>query len=165
MAWIPWEADEQNLEILSDTNASDTNAIATVVNRLCRSNTTAAVAASLEIGLRELLRPDAVVIWVMDGRWANETRLTPLAQHRNLHDGAFAREIVTLKRSQTKRGGSSDSFRFQLGLPWGASPNNRMLGAIELSYDRPLTEDSERIISRVAKSLAVVAASRIMAWE
>lgn len=157
MAWIPREADEQSFEL-----SCDTNAVATVVNRLCRSETTAAIAASLEIGLRELLLPDAVVVWAMDGRWANETRLTPLVQHRNLYDGAFAREIVTLNRPLTKRGRSSDSFRFQLGLPWVAPPNSRTLGAIELSYDRNLTEDSERIISRVAESLAVVAASRIL---
>ncbi|XZE21415.1 hypothetical protein SH449x_001317 [Pirellulaceae bacterium SH449] len=166
MAWIPWEVDEQTLEILSDTNS-----IATVVNRLCRSSTTAAVAASLNIGLRELLRPDAVVIWAMDGRWANETRLTPLVQHRDivqhrdLHDGLFAREIVTLKRPVTKRGSSNDSFRFQLGLPWFVASKNKTLGAIELSYDRDVTEDSEKIIARVAESLVVVAASRIMAWE
>lgn len=52
-------------------------------------------------------------------------------------------------------------FVVRSGLPWLCKGRNRSIGAIELSYIREVGEDAEVIIERVAKSLAVVAASQV----
>lgn len=155
-AWIAPSLDKPISDI--PVNASK---IASVVNDILRSENAASVAVKLDSGLREILRPDAIVIWGLNGYYVNEIRLTPLAQHGDLDNQTFARQIVSMKRSVAKREACVQPFRFRFGLPWLGAAKNRAIGAIELSYVRDVTEDSEKIIARVVESLAVVAASKM----
>jgi hypothetical protein len=129
-----------------------------VVNSIARCDNSRSVSAILNSGLREILRPDGIVIWVLEGYYANEVRLNPIAQHGECGGQSFARELLSMRRVKTKRKDCVEPFKFSFGLPWQGT--SRAIGAIELSYARDVTEDCEKIIERVAGSLAIVAASK-----
>lgn len=156
LAWIALNLVEEISDITIDTAT-----LSTVVNDIGRSDNAASVATILDRGLREILRPDAVVIWGLNGYHANEVRLIPMVHHGEFGNETFAHELLRMRRSMAKRQDCVKPFRFTFGLPWLGTTKSHAIGAIELSYVRVVSEDSENIIARVAESLAVVAANKV----
>lgn len=159
-AWLVPRNDEQLFAI--DVAASD---VSDVVDRIRGCESKRLIAATLVDGLSRLLIPDRVVVWGRDGRSANGRRVVQIARRGGNGEPGFACEIITQRKSLVRRSVLSDGLRLMFGAPMAPYSAQQPIGAIEVSYDCELAQDSQDAISRVVSSFAVVASAKQLASE
>lgn len=138
----------------------DYRSVAALATRLSQCESRISESEALSRGLNTLLVPDQVVIWGVCSREATDDDLIQLAQHGGDGDRTFVQSIAETRAPIVRHDETSEGFRFKFGTPLLRRTSNRLVGAIEISYTRKFTRDTEDDIIRVVRSLAAVSTSK-----
>jgi hypothetical protein len=161
-AWIVIQRKEVAVrEYLLGQFRLDAPTLTIVVNKILDCESTDALATTLQVGLQDILHPDAIAIWGDAKPGRNEPQWIRLAQAGPNDDDAFAKIVLDQRRLAIRRDRIRDSEQFRCGVPLLKRSSGRLLGAIELLYSQPVGLDSEKTIARVVESLAAVSVAKL----